>query len=487
MITIMTKYEIISLKLKGWNNSKIQNTFGVSRNTVKKYWDEYNKALGKLKGAKLPLDTSKLIEEIVSKPTYDASNRKARKYNEEIDLLLDKILADEELKTQRLGNTHKQKLTSTQICKLVFDEGYDISETTLRNHIRDKRNKHKECFIKQEYPYGQRFEYDFGEVKLIIDDKLTKGYLAVITSPASKFRWAYLYYNSKMDVFLDSQVKFFEMLGGSFQEGVYDNMKNVVTKFIGRNEKQLNEKLIKLATYYGFYINVTNCFSGNEKGFVESSVKWIRNRVFATKYEFDSFKEANDYLQDKLKELNKDSLIEEEKKYLTPYRPKYEVADISINNVDKYSFIRIDNNFYSVPEELVGKDVLVKKYPNTIYVYYKHNEVARHIRLAGQKKTCIDIKHYLNTFLKKPGAIRNSAALNSEPRLKDIFDTYYKDNPKSFIDVINLNKHLSLEELIDILDPRRMIIINNNWVEEETTKQIKNINSLFIGGLHNVH
>ncbi|WP_278623474.1 hypothetical protein [Thomasclavelia spiroformis] len=40
-----------------------------------------------------------------------------------------------------------------------------------------------------------------------------------------------------MAVFLDTHVHFFEMLGGCFKEGVYDNMKNIVTRFIGRNEE----------------------------------------------------------------------------------------------------------------------------------------------------------------------------------------------------------------------------------------------------------
>lgn len=44
--------------------------------------------------------------------------------------------------------------------------------------------------------------------------------------------------NQKKDVFLDSHVRFFEMVGGVYREVVYDNMKNVVTRFIGRNEKE---------------------------------------------------------------------------------------------------------------------------------------------------------------------------------------------------------------------------------------------------------
>lgn len=48
MITTMTKYEIISLKLKGWSNSRIQKEFSVSRSTIRKYWDDYQEKLSEL-------------------------------------------------------------------------------------------------------------------------------------------------------------------------------------------------------------------------------------------------------------------------------------------------------------------------------------------------------------------------------------------------------------------------------------------------------
>ena len=484
MKTTMDKYEIIKLKLKGWSNSRIKREFGVARDTTRKYWNEYQANLSLLLGKDPNINTHEIIESIVSNPTYDVSNRKSRKYNKEIDFLLDKILDEEEKKKAKLG-PNKQMLTDGQIFELIKAEGFDIGETTIRNKIREKRNIQSEAFIKQEYEYGQRFEYDFGEVKLVIDGKNTKAYLAVLTAPASGYRWAYLYHNSKMPVFLDSQVKFFEMLRGSFKEGVYDNMRNVVSKFIGRNEKQLNEQLIKLATYYGFEINVTNCFSGNEKGNVEEAVKYIRNKVYATKYEFESFKDAEDYLQQELVKLNKESLIEEEKKCLTAYRPKYETAAILSCQVNKYSFIQVDSNFYSVPDYLVDKEVIVKKYPNNIYIYFKHEMVANHNLITGKKKTCIDIMHYLDTFVRKPGALRNSAALNSVPKLKDIFNLYYKDNPKTFITLLKENNGLSLDELLKVLSPIESKIKTNNWVEEETIKQLNAVASLFMKGNEN--
>ena len=73
-----------------------------------------------------------------------------------------------------------------------------------------------------------------------------------MSSPASNFRWAYLYTSQNQDVFFDSQVRFFNMIGGMYREIVYDNMRNVVSKFIGKNEKELNPRLIEFATTMAF-------------------------------------------------------------------------------------------------------------------------------------------------------------------------------------------------------------------------------------------
>lgn len=483
MISLMQKYLIIRLKKEGISTNKIADDYGSGRNTIKKVWDDYCAAEAQLLASDPTVDTRKVIESLIEDPYYDVSNRRPLKYTQEIDEALRRILIDEETKTELLGKNHKQKLTKTQIYQLIADQGFDIGKSTIFKRINEIRDEHKEVFIRQEYEYGDRFEYDFGEIKMIINGRQTKGYLAVITLPASNFRWAYLYHNSKLPVFIDSHVKFFELVGGSFNEGVYDNMRNVVTRFIGKNEKELNKELIKLALYYDFKINVTNTFSGNEKGSVEGAVKWVRNKVFAVKYSFDSFEEACDYLQEELYKLNKDSFIEEEKKHLKAYRPKYEAAKIENYHVDKYSFIHVDGNSYSVPEQLCDKWVTVKLYPNELDVIYKNTDVAHHIRLDGKGKTHVEIEHYLHTFLKKPGALKNSAALKEKPDLKDIFDRYYTENPKLFIDILRENIGIDEKALLEKLIPvENSEIKTTDKVAEKTKRQIDMISELFVGG-----
>jgi hypothetical protein len=52
----------------------------------------------------------------------------------------------------------------------------------------------------------------------------------------------------------------------------------------------------------------------------------------------------------------------------------------------------------------------------------------------------------------QPGAVRNSVALKSIPRLKAIFDTYYSKQPKKFIDLFLENKELPIGEIIALFE-----------------------------------
>jgi transposase len=444
---LMEKHTIIRLKQEGNSNRKVAEILRINRKTVAKYWNEFNETMGQLNEE--DADIALLQETIASRPKYDSSTRKANKYTPEMDTLLDNILKQEEEKDSLLGN-HKQKLTHAQIYQKIRDAGHDIGKTTISDKIKQKRDKRKECFIKQLYDFGDRLEYDFGEAKLVIGGTAGTYHMAVFSSPAGEFRWAYLYKNQKQDVFNDSHIRFFDMVGGSYKEVAYDNMKNVVSKFIGRNEKELNPNLLLLANYYGYQINVTNCFKANEKGHVESSVKIIRNKVFAERYTFSSFEEACEHLQVKLIELNANSKIEEESKHLLPRRPKLEIGKIHLQKVNTYSFVQIEKNFYSVPDYLVGRDVLTRTYVDKVNIYSNNQFVCTHKKVDGVNEVSIDIRHYLSSLTKKPGALRNSLALKSLPELKSIYDRHFTANPRKFIELMIENKEKSIEELIHV-------------------------------------
>jgi transposase len=240
MVGLEKKTKVIELKNGGASNREVARQTGLNRETVSKYWEEYKRKRSELTKKGKEVDEKQLQEEITNAPKYDTSKRKARKYTEEIETRLKEVLESEKRKDTILGVGHKQKMTNKQIYEVLETEGYDIGRCTINIALARIRSRNKNVFIRQQYEYGDRVEYDFGEVRLIIGGELLTCHMAVFASTAGKYRWCKLYTNQNKPVFMDSHVKFFGFVGGCHKEVVYDNMKNVVKKFIVKNEKELN-------------------------------------------------------------------------------------------------------------------------------------------------------------------------------------------------------------------------------------------------------
>ncbi|MFZ7132153.1 MAG: Mu transposase domain-containing protein [Eubacteriales bacterium] len=84
--------------------------------------------------------------------------------------------------------------------------------------------------------------------------------------------------------------------------------------------------------------------------------------------------------------------------------PNYDTARTCELRVNKYSTVSIDESKYSVPDNLVGKFVFVKIYPENINIYHKGKLVSKHERNYGNHTWNINIEHYINTIKKKPGS-----------------------------------------------------------------------------------
>ena len=64
-----------------------------------------------------------------------------------------------------LGDWHKQGITNKQIFDTLKSEGFDIGQCTINNALARLREdlRNKQVFIRQQYDFGERLEYDFGE------------------------------------------------------------------------------------------------------------------------------------------------------------------------------------------------------------------------------------------------------------------------------------------------------------------------------------
>ncbi len=483
MINLVQKQEIILSHFReGKSQWQIHRETGIARKTIRKYIREYEKKKRDLLDSKE--ENKELIEDIVSPPKYDSSNRVRRKLTDEIIDRIHFFLKENEIK-KSTGRSKQQK-KKIDIYESLIEEGYNISYPTVCTYIRENSVAVKEAYVRQEYQLGEICEFDWGYVNLIIGGKPKTLQMAAFTSAKGNYRYANLYHNQRMENFLDSHVKFFNKIGGVYQTVVYDNMKVAVKKFVSKTEKEPTEDLLKLSLYYGFRYRFCNACSGNEKGHVERSIEYIRRKAFSKRDTFDSVDEANEYLAKVLDKLNcrtteyngnqsPQEVLEEEKPYLLELMPSYDTARTSELRVNKYSVISIDENKYSVPDELVGKFVFVKIYPEKILIYHKNSLIAEHSRSYGLHSWNIKIEHYINTMKKKPGSLHSSTAMRQmNPTLQTIYNKHYTENPKDFIELLELIAKKGLEKIENII--KELEKLSPTGVNTEKIKMLCNRN-----------
>ncbi|QXE17517.1 IS21 family transposase [Clostridium sp. 001] len=447
MIELLQKQKIILKHIEGMSNRAIARELHISKDTVNKYIKEYQNQKSELLQTNPEMDPSELIQAIVEKPKYNSDGRRPTKVTPE---MMEEIEALLELnRKKRAEGRQKQTLKKLDIHEELLKKGFNISYATVKRLVKEICERHKEAFIRQEYDYGDVCEFDWGEVKLNIGEEGFKKYqMAVFTAAKSNYRFAMLFKSQDTAAFQQAHADFFEHCQGSFRSMVYDNMKVAVRKFVGPYEKEPTKALMGLSIYYGFNFRFCNIAAGNEKGHVERSVEFVRRKAFKIKECFDSISDANKHLLECCMQINSKPIsndtvplevFHQEKVHLNPHLPIFESCIALEYRVDKYSTIIISQNHYSVPDFLVGKMLLVKVYTDKIVIYHENNIVAVHKRNYLNHSWNIQLKHYLKTLYKKPGALHKSTALLQEDtKIQNIFNKYYSKDAKTFLEVLEI-------------------------------------------------
>jgi hypothetical protein len=68
-------------------------------------------------------------------------------------------------------------------------------------------------------------------------------------------------------------------------------------------------------------------------------------------------------------------------------------------------------NQYSVPARLIGHRVRVRLSASTVTIFDRAGAIAEHARAAGKGVKVLDLDHYLEILLRKPGALPGATAL----------------------------------------------------------------------------
>ena len=267
----------------------------------------------------------------------------------------------------------------------------------------------------------------------------------------SLYRVCRLYTNETLLEVMQAHIELFNEIKGVPPRIAYDQMSTIYNA----KTKQINERFLEFAMHYGFTPVICNPRSPHEKGTDEQSIGYVRRMTFAERTTFDTLDEANDWLKQRLVEINSHRVhrrdltpiegLEQEQSTLKPL-PVLEFSNYELRRarISNYSFVTCDTNFYSVPDTYRLKFITIRVYVDKIELLDGESVIATHQRRRGKNGYGLDITHFVKTFHKKPGAIRGSKVMaDLDTKIRDMFTRYYEKEPKEFLPILDLIKNSS--------------------------------------------
>jgi transposase len=342
-----------------------------------------------------------------------------------------------------LAAPRKQRHTAKRIFARLVDEHRvtAVSYWSVRDYVARRRPEIRaeagrvdEGFVPQSPAPGAQAEVDFAEVWVELAGVLTKCHLFTFRLSYSGKAVHRVYATQGQEAFFEGHVAAFGVLGGVPVGHVrYDNLKPAVHRVcFGRNRLE-SDRWVLLRSFYDF--DVFYCQPGvdgaHEKGGVEGEGGRFRRQHLTPVPKVGTLAELNARLA---------AIDEAEDVRRIETRPATVGADFAVERpllrplpaetfdpgltvtprVDRYARISVRQCRYSVPARLIGRRVRVSLRASELVVFDGHREVARHERLVRRGAQTLDLDHYLEILVRKPGALAGSTAL-AQARARGLF------------------------------------------------------------------
>ncbi|MFC4949235.1 IS21 family transposase [Pseudonocardia sp. GCM10023141] len=280
-------------------------------------------------------------------------------------------------------------------------------------------------FVPQCHPPGAEAEVDFADLWVRLDGEMTKCFLFTLRLSHSGRAVHRVFASQGQEAFLEGHVAAFEVLGGVPLDKIrYDNLRSAVHRVLfGRNRVE-SGRWLSFRAHYGF--DAFYCQPGvegaHEKGGVEGDGGRFRRTHLvpvpqvATLAELNARLVAADLVDD---DRHIDGRGESVGAAFAGEAPllaalpleRFDTALSVTARVDRYAQIMVRQVRYSVPARLIGSRVRVALAASQLTVFDGATRVATHPRVLSRGDAVLELDHYLEILLGKPGALPGSTAL----------------------------------------------------------------------------
>lgn len=300
-----------------------------------------------------------------------------------------------------------------------------VAESTVRQYVRAKKAAlgllGREVFIAQSYAWGREGQVDWYEGWAELDGERRKMYLFCLRSMASGGAFHRAYPHANQQAFLEAHELAFAYFGGVFPVLRYDNLKSAVKKILRGHQREETARFLAFRSHWGFESEFCTPGEGHEKGGVEGEGGQFRRNYLVPVPKVRDLAELNLLLAAAAKEeesrviagrsqsIGAAMLMERE--HLLPLAQEgFDLASLHFPEINGSGCVRVLTNFYSTPLS-VGSKVEVKVYAAYVEIWQQGKCVARHERCYERHRKVLELEHYLDILMKKPGALAGSTAL----------------------------------------------------------------------------
>lgn len=268
----------------------------------------------------------------------------------------------------------------------------------------------QDVVLRQEYIAGEKLFVDWAGPTIPIysrtGEEVRQAHLFVAVLGASSYTYAEATADEQMINWLSAHMRAFEFLGGVPKLIVPDNTKTGVSRAC-RYDPDLNPTYQEMAVHYGVGAVPARPYKPRDKAKVESGVlvveRWIiaalRNRRF---FELEDLNQAIWELVTKLNQRpfrkrpgTRASLFDSCDKPALSDLPseRFDLSEWSKARVNIDYHIAFDDNYYSVPYNLVHEVVEIRSMPTTVEIFHKGKRVASHLRNRGTGNAVTQAEH----------------------------------------------------------------------------------------------
>lgn len=274
----------------------------------------------------------------------------------------------------------------------MFQEEYGLTRSydSLCKYIQKYFPKRPKAYGVQIVEPAEIAEVDFGYLGMLPDcqGKLVRTWGLAVVLGYSRQRYWTITHDQQLATLIAELTHAFEFFGGVPRQLKVDNLKAAILRNL-HYDLVYNQDFLEFAHHYGMAVVPCTPYQPQQKGKVEAAIKYLQGNFVNGRKFIDSqdlkiqlnswMKKVNHQVHGTTKKIPWEVFKEEEQQELQPL-PEEEFAFFNrgTRKVGSNCHLHFQQNYYSVPACLVGKEVTVRWNDNLLRVVYQGEQVALH-------------------------------------------------------------------------------------------------------------